>query len=199
MRCEDCGDSITLSSAYRDDDGNFVCEECHTDGQQQRQQQSRTQQRMQSTQKRQAAPDTTERRDEQSSSEESSSAVTQHARTPSAETDVGNGQAPAEAHPGERRFKTLLSISNFISGLGWVIVGLGALVAIIGIVSAVSQAGNRFGGGQAVLSLTTGLGGGLWAAVSGILMVAFGQVVSCFVAIEHNTRSTLRLIQERGD
>lgn len=79
------------------------------------------------------------------------------------------------------------------------IVGLGVLVAIIGIVSAMSQADNRFGGGQAVFSLVSGLGGGLWAAVTGILMVAFGQVVTCFVAIERNTRSTLRLIQERGD
>lgn len=90
MRCEDCGDSISLSSAYRDEDGNFVCEECHTDGQQQRQQQSRTQQRTQSTQKRQAAPDSTERRTEQNSSGESSNATTQRARVPSAETDRRN-------------------------------------------------------------------------------------------------------------
>lgn len=195
MRCEDCGDSISLSNAYRDDDGNFVCEECHTDDQQQRQQrQSQTQQRTQSTQQQRAASVSTEKQTEQNSSGGSSSAPTQRARTPRAET-----QTPVEGQPSERRFKTLLSIGKFVSGAGWVIVGLGALAAIIGIISAMSQAGNRFGGGQAVFSLVTGMGGGLWAAVTGILMVAYGQLVSCFVAIEHNTRSTYRLIQERGD
>lgn len=196
MRCENCGDSISLSDAYRDDNGNFICGDCHTGSRRQRRQESKKQGRTQSIQEGQAAPDSTERRTGQNSSGEGSSATTQHARTPGAETDGGNGKAPVGAQPSERRFKTLLSISNFISGLGWVIVGLGALVGVIGVIAAMSLPPPME---EAVFALTVGLGGGIWVAVSGILIVAFGQVVSCFVAIERNTRSTLRLIQERED
>lgn len=197
MRCEDCGDSISLSSAYRDDDGNFVCEECRTDDQPHRQQgQSRTQQRTKSTHQQRDASTSTEKQTEQNSSGGSSSAPAQRARTPRAETEDRHGHTPIEDQPSERRFKTLLSISKFISGVGWVIVGLGALAGVIGVIAAMSLPPPLE---EAIFALAAGLGGGLWFAVMGLLTVAAGQVYSCFVAIERNTRSTFRLIQERDD
>jgi hypothetical protein len=197
MQCEDCGDTVSLSNAYRDDDGNFVCEECHTDDQQQRQQgQSRTQQRTQSAQQQRTPPASTEKQTEQNSSGERSTAAAQGAEKSHTEADGGHVHTLTEDKPGEHRFKTLLSISKFISGVGWVIVGLGALAGVIGVIAAMSLPPPLE---EAVFALAAGLGGGLWFAVMGLLTVAAGQVYSCFVAIERNTRSTFRLIQERDD
>lgn len=179
MECEACGDTISLSSAYRDDDGNFVCQDCYTKAQRKR-----------------SAPAP----GEEHSNGGSGSPPTQGGETPHANPGGGHGHALDSNQPSERRFNTLLSIGKLISGIGWVFVGLGALAAIIGIIVAISEAGNRYSGGeQAALSLAAGLGGGLWAAVMGILIVAQGQVLSCFVAIERNTRSTYEMMRAENE
>lgn len=183
MRCEDCGNSISLSDAYRDDDGNFVCQDCHTKAQQTR-----------------AATASAEKRAEQDSSGGAGSPPTHGGETSHVNPDGDHGHTLDSSQASESRFNTLLSIGKLISGLGWVLVGLGALTAIIGIVIAISVASKSFGGEeQAAISLAAGLGGGLFQAIIGILIVAQGQVLSCFVAIEHNTRSTYEMMQAENE
>lgn len=184
MECEVCGDTITLSTAYRDEDGNFICQDCHTKAKQQQQ----------------AAAASKGESAEQNSGGKSGGAPTQRAEMTDAKADGAHGHRPDLNRPSERRFNTLLSIGKLISGIGWVFVGLGALAAVIGIIAAISQAGNSFGGGErAVLSLAAGLGGGLLNAIIGILIVAQGQVLSCFVAIERNTRSTYEMMHAENE
>lgn len=195
MECEACGDEISLSTAYRDDNGNFVCQECHTkfertetDSQQQR--------RTQSVQQQRTAPASTEAHTEQYSSGSGSRTPANRAQTPRAETDAEDGYTPDSGQLSEPRFNTLLSISKLISGVGWVIVGLAAVAGIVGIVAAMSLPPPPE---EAVMALAGGLGGGLWFAVMGLLTVASGQVVSCFVAIERNTRSTYEMIRSETE
>lgn len=202
MRCEDCGDSISLSSAYRDD-GNFVCEECHINNQQHQQGQSRTQQRTQSTQQQQAAPGPTE-----AQTERTSSAPTQRARTPRADTSnvssEESSQRPSDSfeQPAPQKFKTLLRLGKFISGCGWLIVVVGVIGLLISFTGFAELADSSGYGGPGPFEVATAVGfflGSLLASGIGLVMAAAGQQISCFVAIERNTRSTLRLIQERDD
>lgn len=79
-------------------------------------------------------------------------------------------------------FKTLLAFGKFISGLGWVIVLLGLFGTLSGLV---------ISGPARIIALI----GGIYVITSGILIVAFGQAISCFVAIERNTRLTYKLLQ----
>jgi hypothetical protein len=91
-------------------------------------------------------------------------------------------------------FKTLSRYGKFISGIGWVLVAIG----IIGILLSIALMGeNNFylapqiGFGIIVCSLLLG--------ISGISLVVFGQTVSCFVAIENNTRATYDAINSQAD
>lgn len=195
MECEACGDEISLSTAYRYDNGNFVCQECHTKLER-TETASQQQRRTQSDQQRRAASASTEAHTEQPSSGSESRTSANRAQTPRAETDAGDGYTPDSGQPSERRFKTLLSISKLISGVGWVIVGLAAVSGIVGIVAAMSLPPPPE---EAVMALAVGLGGGLWLAVMGLLTVAAGQVYSCFVAIERNTRSTYEILQSETE
>ena len=83
------------------------------------------------------------------------------------------------------QFKTLLGYGKFISGLGWFIVFLGIIAIIAGIAS----------------RQTTGFAaaiGGVITALMGISFIVSGQVVSCFVSIEKNTRETYEILKARS-
>jgi len=82
------------------------------------------------------------------------------------------------------QFKTLLGYGKFISGFGWFVVIIGIITIIGGLVS-----GNEAGFGIA--------GGALVLIILGISMVISGQVISCFVSIEKNTRATYELLKEK--
>jgi len=86
-------------------------------------------------------------------------------------------------------YLTLLSLGKVVSAIGWVVVALG----VVGIAISVFQ----FVGGEktAVLSLL----GGIPTALLGVLAVAFGQQISCFVAIERNTRGTQELLRRMNE
>jgi len=90
------------------------------------------------------------------------------------DTDIGVQQS--------YQFKTLLSYGKFISGFGWFIGILGAIAIIGGLMS-----GEEAGFGIAL--------GALLLVVIGIMMVVSGQLISCFVSIEKNTRTTYELLQ----
>ncbi len=90
-------------------------------------------------------------------------------------------------------FRSLLGLGRFMSGVGWVAVGIGAIVFSIGLVVVCSSGRGAAFGGVAVV-------GGALLGILGFLVVACGQVMSCFVTIERNTRGTYELLREsRGD
>lgn len=86
-----------------------------------------------------------------------------------------------------QRYKTLLAFGKFFSFIGWVIVVIGAIIIFVGL----SQFGQRsaFGGSSPFGPM--GLVTGLLVAVYGIMLVASGQGISCFVSIENNTYATM--------
>jgi hypothetical protein len=81
-------------------------------------------------------------------------------------------------------FKTLLGYGKFISGVGWIVIILG----VIGILAGISTGDDKgwFITGGALLTGLTGLG-----------LVVFGQLISCFVSIERNTRVTKEILQQK--
>lgn len=82
------------------------------------------------------------------------------------------------------QFKTLLGYGKFISGFGWFVVLIG-IISIIGGLASGNEAGFGIAGGALVL------------IILGISMVISGQVISCFVSIEKNTRATYELLKEK--
>ena len=86
-----------------------------------------------------------------------------------------------------QRYKTLLAFGKFFSFIGWVVVVIGGIIFFVGL----SQLGQRdlFGGSSSIGSM--GLVTGLLVAIYGIMLVASGQGISCFVSIENNTHATM--------
>ena len=91
-------------------------------------------------------------------------------------------QAEKEGLKEQYDFKTLLGFGKFISGLGWVLVVLGLFGILSGLVTS---------GPARILAVI----GGIYVITYGILIVASGQAISCFVAIERNTRLTYKLLK----
>ena len=79
-------------------------------------------------------------------------------------------------------FKTLLGIGKFISGFGWFLCAAAVIAFFIGFTDVEDQA-------RAAL-----LGGGIIVFIYALLIVAFGQLISCFVSIEKNTRATYKIL-----
>jgi hypothetical protein len=75
------------------------------------------------------------------------------------------------------RFKTLLSLGEFVSFFGWIVVVASVIFIAVGINSIQTL------GAIAIV-------GGAISLINGILIVCVGQLVSCFVSIEHNTYET---------
>jgi len=80
------------------------------------------------------------------------------------------------------RFNTLLSLGRFISFFGWLIV-IAACIAIL------------YGFGELKGAGSFALFGGIIGLINGLILVAVGQLISCFVSIEHNTFETNNILQ----
>lgn len=80
-------------------------------------------------------------------------------------------------------FKTLIGYGKFISGLGWFIIFLTVILVIIELVS-----------GMEILFIVSSIFSG---SILGILVVVYGQIISCFVSIEKNTRMTYELLKNK--
>lgn len=80
-------------------------------------------------------------------------------------------------------FKALLGYGKFISGLGWVTVILGVIGIFAGL-----------GSGKAGIVVASAA---FFGVLAGIGLVASGQLISCFVAIEKNTRTTYELLKQK--
>ena len=91
-------------------------------------------------------------------------------------------------HKDVYHFKTLLSYGKFMSGIGWFMVVLGACAVIltlsyIAVVSLTALAAVLV----AILVIAFGIG-----------MVASGQLISCFVSIEKNTRTACEILKQKS-
>lgn len=95
-------------------------------------------------------------------------------------TDIGKPGVESQ------RFKTLLAFGKFFSAIGWVVAVIGGIMLVPGLNQLAR--GSQFGDG---MSAMVGLGTGLLVAVFGLMLVASGQGISCFVSIEGNTHSML--------
>ena len=90
-------------------------------------------------------------------------------------------------NPEAGRFQTLSTIGKIISRLGWIIMAGGGVIVFI-LIAALT--GGRRGltvGPTEFVMLVIGF---LPSALVGAFIVAAGQTISCFVAIEENTRAT---------
>ena len=87
----------------------------------------------------------------------------------------------------QNEHKTLDSISEFISALGWMIFIGGLIFGLIGFISLESYGGLGW----------TGIGGGLGLMVTGIIIVGQGQVVKVIGLIELNTQRTYLLLKNQ--
>jgi hypothetical protein len=83
-------------------------------------------------------------------------------------------------------YNTLLLVGKINSFLGWIIVVIGAFGFIGGIMSSFAED----------IFAIIPMGIGLLIALVGILVVASGQVFSCFVSIERNSKATVDGIQK---
>jgi hypothetical protein len=77
----------------------------------------------------------------------------------------------------DSQFNTLLSFGQTISFIGWIMVGIGIILGLLIV---------KIG----VFSLIAGV----LVAALGIVIVAYGQTISCFVAIARNTRATYEVL-----
>jgi len=93
---------------------------------------------------------------------------------------------PTSTIEGTYKFKTLLGYGKFISGFGWLMILLGiggVLMPLLGLV---------FTGGTTILLL------GCFALIAfGLPFIISGQLISCFVEIEKNTRLTYQFLKNQ--
>lgn len=79
-------------------------------------------------------------------------------------------------------FPVLMQYARLVSAIGWVIVILGAMIAVVGLINF-----RTFG--------LIGVVGGILLAAIGIIQIAGGEFLSCIVSIETYTRGAYELLQ----
>ena len=82
-------------------------------------------------------------------------------------------------------FNTLLRIGKFISGFGWFL----CVVAIIAFFFGFADVQDEI---RPML-----FGGGIFTFICALIIVAFGQLISCFVSIERNTKATYHILSKK--
>lgn len=97
------------------------------------------------------------------------------------EEEVEEEEAEVKYH-----FKTLLGYGKLISGLGWAVVILG----IITIIAGLSKAEDAWD----IVAIRN-----IIIIILGFGMAISGQVISCFVSIERNTRATYEILKKQSD
>jgi uncharacterized Zn finger protein (UPF0148 family) len=89
--------------------------------------------------------------------------------------------------PAARDYSTLMFIGKMNSVLGWIVV-LGGVIAIFVGFGAPSQ--------LAILTISFP---GLFAAIIGLLVVASGQMISCFVSTERHSKETSEILGQHTE
>jgi hypothetical protein len=78
-------------------------------------------------------------------------------------------------------------MGKIISTLGWIVVAGGGVVGFVAMAAVAGLQGRR--GGNPLGIILAG-GPGLLVSIGGMLVVAAGQAISCFISIEKNTHAT---------
>jgi hypothetical protein len=91
----------------------------------------------------------------------------------------------------EARFKTLLGYGEFLSVLGWIVLGIAGLLILVGLVT-INDNGSFLG--RSVYGL---ISLGALSILIGIILLIWGQIITCFVSIEANTRATNEILEKR--
>ncbi len=93
-------------------------------------------------------------------------------------------QNPASVNPDVKtKFVTLLGYGKFISGAGWFMIVCAALIFLAGVASSDDT------------KIMFMIIGSFILASTGLIFVVSGQVISCFVSIEKNTRATSEMLK----
>jgi len=87
-------------------------------------------------------------------------------------------------------FKALRTWGKIISVFGWILVLAGSVTAIIAGLLILEDGP----GGEVFVLL-----GGLVAVLIGFSYIVFGQLISCFVEIEKNTRTTYQMLERNKE
>ncbi len=85
------------------------------------------------------------------------------------------------------KFATLLGYGKFMSGAGWVLIIIAALIFLARVASSDNE-----------ITIMFAIMGSFVSALTGFLLVVSGQAISCFVSIEKNTRLTSELLKEQN-
>jgi hypothetical protein len=94
----------------------------------------------------------------------------------------GSIEEKSDSNGGSKDYSTLLTLSKLSSFLGWVVVVIGILMFFGGMVS-----------GWSFLAVSLP---GIGVSILGILVVAFGQTISCFVDTERHARASSETLKE---
>lgn len=86
----------------------------------------------------------------------------------------------------EPKFSTLRNVGKFISAIGWLVFAAGIIGTIVGN-KHVADDEIKFG----VLIIAS-----IFSIINGIITVAIGYLIPCFIAIEKNTRATLVVLSK---
>ncbi|MEW6507333.1 MAG: hypothetical protein AB1432_06250 [Bacteroidota bacterium] len=87
------------------------------------------------------------------------------------------------------KFGTLLGLSKTLSTIGQIIIAVGGLFAVLGLFSFIG--GDSFTKPMGLLGLLSGL---IMVGL-GYIIIAYGQVIECFISIEENTHKTSEILE----
>ncbi|HFE38745.1 MAG TPA: hypothetical protein ENK06_10080 [Gammaproteobacteria bacterium] len=110
---------------------------------------------------------------------------------PSELSNSNNTSSTKNSYTSRSDYEVARKVSRFISFLGWVVFALGIIVAFAGFVNGVQS---RYGGGVSIIGMLPGLG----ITVSGLFLVAAGQVTRATVDNADHTREILNTLREKA-
>lgn len=95
-----------------------------------------------------------------------------------------NAPVGAASDSAEQQFLTLSGYAKVFSGIGWFVVAVGVIVTLFGLSQEDSVLLALMGGGAVI--------------VSGVVIVASGQLISCIVAIQRDTSKIAQMLHDRS-
>ncbi len=85
--------------------------------------------------------------------------------------------------PISHNFRTLMGFGKVISAIGWILVAIGCIAAVV--LPGVEAGWSEMGLGGIII--------GVLVAIQGLIIVAVGQSIICFVSIERYCRATFEI------
>jgi len=89
----------------------------------------------------------------------------------------------------DRKYQTLHIYSGILQVIGWIAVGIGFIVAVIGLVKFFEYSYGSIG--------FAGIMSGSGMALAGVVLIAMGQLICVWVDTEENTRRIAGLLENK--